>query len=345
MSATKVRIAGFQLTLAKNISIGEFYRTLEAAHGIETNVSGKTNLLLTDVTQGYIVGAILVYKGDKKSVATRKAKADGLLIDRIKLKENQEGTEVSFFCINPRNLKGVFYKYMGGPAHTSYAKIFKRQHDQVRKQLTKEKVKEFSKLSSNTQITKNSRHKAIKYYSGAFEFSYLLRPYDIDALLKNYMEISHVEVSAEEALSGSSIFSPLSPFAGNTRVKIATEKKTPINVISTAIKSTFQSFSQPSKIKVLKLYGRSLLGNQIEYSLGDNITHYGEMTYDDYIDLMPPGYWESYTSSGAIKELIRTISSNPTIFGKPSISTTWKLKSIRDLIKEKNSEATDGITT
>ena len=134
----KVKILGFQLELAKNISVGEFYQQLESIEEQEILIHGKTHILLTDIVKDYICGVFLTYKTNKKSLATQKDKSGELIVNKATLKPGEHGTEVSVFCVNPVTLKGLFYSYSGAASPTGIQSFFRKQHGVIKRQKIKD---------------------------------------------------------------------------------------------------------------------------------------------------------------------------------------------------------------
>lgn len=335
MSATKVNIVGFTVSMSSKISLGEYFQYLERSSGSEIQISGQKHFLLTDIHDDYITGLTLSFKSDKKSVATRLVKDNRKSqIDRIKLREDQKGTEVSFFCINPATMSGLLFSYFGGPTIRSIQKILESPYKKLQRELISEKCKELSKLSNHPDIKRISKDKAINFYSGNFKIDMIFKKLDIKTLVKNFSEIRNIEITASNALDNAPIFSPIVPFSSKSKISINTDKTTGIQVLRESVINLYKKFKHPDEVEALKIYGKSLTDETLSFQLGENIKHFKQMTYDDYMELLPDQFWEDYKKSEAISLLLKIIKLEHIYFGGKIKHETWKLPSREDLIRE-----------
>ena len=126
-----VNILGFKLEFSNNISIGEFYQALESIENQELKIAPKTYISYLDIKSGYIIGLILSYKTNKKSLATKRDNEGDLIVTISEMAPGEYMTEANVFCINPYTLKGLVYSYIGSTSANAFKSIFRKCHSNV----------------------------------------------------------------------------------------------------------------------------------------------------------------------------------------------------------------------
>lgn len=323
----KVKIVGFELEIAKNISIGEFFQQLEAIEGKEVAIYSKKHVLLTDVVDGFICGLILTYKDNKKSLATQKDSDGDLIINKSELKKGEHGTEVCVFCLNPSTKKGLLYNYTGSASPTSINELFRRQHETIRLSKIKDRKNQLSDFGKRN--IDNLDKKARDMYWGKFALNILVTPSDLEKLLPKYQEIHKIVLRADNALDDAGCFTPIEPMTKKAHLQLDLHKDSPILEVKKLVKSIFQPFSSWKKEQTLRLIGLSHSGDILELAVGDNQDNFGKLDYDDYVDLLPSTKWKNYSTCNALTKLITECSEQTEIFGVIG-DTSWKLFSAKD---------------
>ncbi len=324
----KVKILGFRLSLAKNISVGEFYQQLEAVEEKEISINGRTHILLTDIVNDYICGVFLTYKTNKKSLATQKDKNGDLIVNKATLKPGEHGTEVSVFCINPSTLKGLFYNYNGAASPTGIQKFFRDQHNAVKRL----KIDDYKNQITDFR-TKNidgASKKARKMFEGDFHLRILVTPSDLEGIIPRYKEIHQVILRAEDALANAGVFSPIEPMTKKAHLQVDLYKENPTKEVGRLIRKIFSPYASWKKDRVLRVVGLSHSGDALELAVGDNQDHFGVIDYDDYVELLPLLRWKEYTECEALLKLIAQCDGMSEVFGITN-GADWKITSAKDL--------------
>jgi hypothetical protein len=329
----KVRTLGFQLALSDGVALGELFQQLESVEDKEIKISSKKGLIYTDVVNGLICGLILSYKSNKKSLVTQRDKDGDLKVTKNELKDNEHGTEVSIFCLNPGSLKGLFYSYSGGVSATGMSDILKQSHDAVfrrAKEQYRKEITEFGKTPIN-HINQKIENK----FKGFFDFKLLVTPSDLNTLLSMYSEITKIELNSSNALADSGMFTPLEDVAKGSSIRVNFDRGSKADNIKSIVKSVFQPFAKQQKETILRLYGMSHLGQELSLRVGENSEDFGRSDYDDFVDNLPKEKWKDYKISIALENLIRIIKETEVVFGNIPDTTSWKLLSAKD-INERN---------
>lgn len=330
MTATKVSAVGFELSLAKNIEFSEFYQQLESIEETEIRVYGKNHVLLTDIVDNYVVGLVLSYTGDKKSIATSKSEKGELLVQKGELLANQHKTEAALFVLNPDNLKGVMFRYYGSMSATGFHKFLEKQHNILWRRKVKDKVQE---LSQHGDKDKEKAQKAArKFFSGNLKLKVMVRKNDLKKLIAKYKTISSLEARVGPEFETSQKFEPLRVVSKGTSISVRLDNNGwKPNQIRTAITNTINGIGQ-SEFEALSLVGRDLHGEVLREYLGENMEHFFKLDYDEYVALLPQIRWRDYQTCRAMKQLTSIIKDAKVTFGKPKKVSTWKLKSAKDLV-------------
>ncbi|MDO7083249.1 hypothetical protein WNY51_06550 [Pseudocolwellia sp. AS88] len=323
----KVKIIGFELEIAKNISIGEFFQQLETIEGKEIPIYSKKHILFTDVVDNFICGLILTYKTNKKSLATQKDSEGDLIINKSELKAGEHGTEVCVFCLNPSTNKGLLYSYNGSASPTSINELFRKQHEIVRLNKIKDRKNQLTDFGK--KHIENVDKKAREMFWGQFSLKILVTPSDLDNLLPKYQEIHKIVLRADNALDDAGCFTPIEPMTKKAHLQLDLHKDSPIKEVKRLVKSIFLPFSSWKKEQTLRLIGLSHSGDTLELAVGDNQDNFGKIGYDDYVDLLPSTKWKNYTSCPALMKIIKETSEQTEIFGV-ICDTSWKLFSAKD---------------
>jgi len=328
----KVNILGFEIKLAKGVSIGDFYQQLEAIEDHEIKLKSRTTIMYTDVVDHLMCGIVLSYKSNKKSLVTARDTDGNLTVTKNILKSNEHGTEVSLFAINPDSLKGIFYSYSGSVSPTGFSELFKKRHDvdlKHKKQSYRDELTQFgSKKISN--LTK----KISKKYSGSFSLRLLATPADLNKLLSRYSEIKHVVLRATNALSEGGRYTPMEQFSKKSSIMIDLEEGGLIQDIKNTIKKVFGPYANQQKETTLRLIGLAHSGEELSLVVGDNSDNFGRINYDEYVDLLPRVKWKDYKKCEALTRIIGKVRDTDVVFGPPSIDNSWKISSAKDMNTE-----------
>lgn len=332
MKGTKVRISAFTLDFSENLGFGDFYQQLEIMEKKEIKLfQGRRCVLLTDVSDDYVVGLALNYRDDKRNVITKINKKSELEVIKNSLKKNEHNTEATVFCLNPKTRMGLFYSYMGGGNIYTLKKLFQTAHRKAWKCLVKEKAKELTQLNQNAD-KKKCREKAENFYSGNFTFNIKMQQKDIDDLIKIFGQIDALEVSVDHLIGNIPEFSPVNHLQKRSKLSFLVADQFRKSNISQNIKDLHKKFSgHGNASQIFKIVGKSLSGEEISGIIGDNIEDFGTMSYDSYIEKLPDDIWDNYKSSASSAAIQSIMSNKKAIFGKTTKKETWKIPSAKDI--------------
>ena len=328
--ATSVKVVGFELIFSKNIEFGEFFQRLESKEKIKEKLGTRDVILYTDELDGYVVGLLLSYKGDKKSFITEEASHEKLAISKQKLRKGQHSSEANIFVINPESKMGLFYQYFGSISSSSFSRYLKVVHDRVKRNNIKEKKKEV-KGAGKVSNEKAGKEAEI-YFEGDFEFIVKATEKDIDKVLSSYQSISGVDVSVEGAIPDAHIFSPPAGYISTSSFHVGFKRNKGaafLEQVKSHVKGIVKKVKDTERDRVLKVMGKTFSGEEMATYIGDNLECFGEMDYDRYVDFLPDDYWENYLSSMAVKNIIKIIGENDHIFGSAP-NKKWKWASKKD---------------
>lgn len=318
--ATKVKIVGFEMKLANNVTLIDLFQAASSSSGQELKINGRLTYSLCHRLDHYMAGVVLRYKGDRKSIETLMDDDGNLRVEKATLKEGHRSTEASLYCINPTTLKGVFYQYAGSISTTGFYKLLKASHDRIVKQKIKDKVNELTNFELN-KVSKHSREKAKKearaMYSGKFELTLVLKELDINAVIDKLHRLDKIQIKASSALDKAPLFQPLEPWSESAEVTVRLSAPNDRTKLVQSIKEFVSSITVPitSKGKAIKLIGKSATGQDEWYWLGENLQHYGTINYDDYVEQLPYPLWVDYPSCSAMNELKTVLRNHQPVFG------------------------------
>ena len=321
---------GFKLKLAKNLSVAEFFQELERFDDKEVTIQSRVRVPYFDVKDNYIVGCVLTYKTNKKSLVSERDGAGDLIVKKSELGEGEHGTEVSMVCINPSNLHGLFYSYTGALSHMALHELLKKAHTSLKKQRKKDFKNQLTQLSDKPVA--NLAQKLEEEYSGDLEFTALSTQSDLNSMLDEFSEIQELVVRSEDILSAAGTYSPLDPFARSATISVSIEKDPTFSIknLLTAIKGSFSHYNNYGAADRFMIRGIALNGEEIRRVVGENANEFGSESFDDFVSKLPVSKWKLYKNSTALKDLMDTIKAKTVIFGtKPK--KPWKLQSAKDI--------------
>ncbi len=324
----KVKILGFELEMKSGVSVGEFYQQLESYEDKEIIILGKTNVIYTDVIDGYICGIVLNYKSNKKSIVTTRDSDGDLMVRKDKLKKGEKGTEVSLFVINPETMKGLFYSYAGATSPSALGEIFKKCHQKVHTYKVADYKSELTNcgMKDVSDIAKKVRNK----FPGKFDFTLLVTPSDLSDVLQQCKEVSQVTVRARDVLSDGGTFAPLDSIAKKSTVAVDIDPGADIGLIRKVVKNVFKPFVESEKENALRIYGTAYDGESLSLKVGENCDHFGWYHYDEFVDYLPKRKWKKYKKCEALGLLIKKMCEHSVVFGSIPKKNEWKLKSVKD---------------
>jgi len=332
----KVNILGFEIGLAKGVSTGDFYQQLEAIEDHEIKLKSRTTIIYTDVVDHLMCGIVLSYKSNKKSLVTARDADGNLTITKNTLKNNEHGTEVSLFAINPGSLKGIFYSYNGSVSPTGFRELLKKRHDidlKFKKQSYRDELTHFG----GKEIS-NLPKKVSKKYSGSFSLRLLATPTDLNKLLSKYKEIKHILLRATNALSEGGRYTPMEEFSKKSSIMIDLNEGSLIQDVRNTIKKVFTPYAKQQKETTLRLIGLAHSGEELSLVVGDNSENFGRINYDEYVDLLPKDKWKDYKECEALTRIIEKVRKTDVVFGPPLLNKDWKISSAKDINTEKEKE-------
>lgn len=321
MSATKVNALGFEIKLANNVTMGQFFKALKVRADTEITVSPTTHVHYVDTSNGYVIGLILTYKNHRRYMEAKRDDSGALLVSKLEVAQGANGTEVNVFVLNPETCKGVLFTYFGSISAGRASRLFCDIHDSMRDQLVDAYVVASGAKSDYAQRKKRAIARA--HYSGAFALDVLVSVNDLDGLLAQFQSFSKVEIRAVEGLTDAPLLSPLKDFAHTAGVDLGIDPKANQSQVKQALKNAFASLNPTAKGKTLRLIGAALTGDDLALRLGENRVDYGVHNYDDYVLELPDDQWSNFQSCSAINRAIDIVKSYKATFGEPNGSATW----------------------
>lgn len=321
MGATKVHALGFQLNLAQNITIGEFFGAMKAQADTEIEVRPTTHVLYVDTKESYIIGLILTYRNHRRYMEAKRDESGALLVSKFEVEPGANGTEVNIFILNPETCRGILYTYFGSISAGRTWRLFRNIHDSIRNNLINAFVDHSGAKSESAR--KKKRTWARNHYIGDFALDVLVSANDLDGLLKQYKSISKVEIRAVEGLTDAPLLSPLKDVTHTANVDLGIDSKANQSAVKKALKNAFSYLDPSVDGKTLRLIGEAVTGEELALRLGENRVDYGTHNYDDYVVELPDDKWENFPDCPAIKRAIDIVKSYKATFGEPSASTAW----------------------
>lgn len=321
MSTTKVNALGFEIKLADNVTMGQFFKALKARADTEITVSPTTHVHYVDTSDGYVVGLILTYKNHRRYMEAKRGDDGALLVTKLEVEPGANGTEVNVFVLNPETHKGVLFTYFGSISAGRAWRLFRDIHDTLRAEL----VEEFVLHSGARSETAKSKKRVLarKHFSGNFAFEVLVSVKDLDGLLAQFSNVNKIEIRALEGLADAPLLSPLRDFADTASVDLGIDSKANQSDVRAAIRKAFAAIDPRAKGKTLRLIGAALTGEELALRLGENRVDYGVHDYDDYVLELPDDRWSNFANCKAIKRAIDIVKSYKATFGEPSRSLEW----------------------
>jgi hypothetical protein len=321
MSATKVNALGFQLKLAENITIGEFYSAMQSHADAEIEVKPTRHVLYVDKKDGYIIGLILTYRNHRRYMEAKRDENGALLVSKLEVEQGANGTEVNVFILNPETCRGILYTYFGSISAGRTWRLFRNIHESVRIEKIERYVRN-SGAKTESAITKK-RGFARKHYKGDFSLDVLVSESDLDGLLRQFRSFSKVEIRAVEGLTDAPMLSPLRDVTHTANVDLSIDHKAKQSAVKKALKEAFASINPSSIGKTLRLIGADLSGEELSLRLGENRNDYGTHNYDDYVVELPDDKWADFQSCPAISRAIAIVVAYKATFGQPTGSASW----------------------
>jgi hypothetical protein len=323
----KVKVQGFQIGFASNISFSEVFQLLESFSETKRHHHGDEYIYYVDEKENIATGLILRLSNVKSGITT-KTDADGnLVVDITTLNDDQTSTEATIFCVNPETGRGLAYSYRRSSTTSLLRTIFKEAHSAVRTSKIKDLTKQYSKLDSTKSGTASK--KANEDVKGNFTIKLLSTPATIQTILESYDAIDSISIGAEEALENSGVYSPESPYVSKAKLAISF---TNIHSNLLLIKKYINKITKNrTKEDAIRIHGQLEDGVQKWFTVGDNISEFGVLEFDRYIELLPDSLWKEYVDCPALTNLMSKIDSNSSVFGDIPINTDWRLPSAKNL--------------
>jgi len=325
----KVTVKGFSLNFTKEVSTADFLQEIERFEGQEITILGKKLFLYTNIVNNFIVGIILRYKDNKKSIITEEVGKE-LEFKIDKLKAGQHGTEVSLFAINPDTLHGVFYSYSGCTGANDYKKLFHKAFSSSLKQKHKDKRNELTNFGKKN--IKNLNSKVSKLLPTTFEFSLLTSKSDLSSILSKLNQIDKVTLKATNALIDSGKYTPLTHISRNCRIEVDIDKNSHIDTVKKHIRNVFSAFSKQKEETALRIRGKTHMGSEIDQVIGDNLNDFGYLDFDDYVNTLPSQKWKEYTSCLGLSAILKILIDKVSIFGPCPLDDQWRHSSTKENI-------------
>lgn len=319
----KVNVVGFELSFAKGIEIPELFQLLESGQDKEHKHGKDRYIYFTQLLGGIIVGVVLRFKSDKKTIATTKDENGELIIDIKTFAEEKYSTEVSLFAINPNSLRGVCYSYLGSLSETILIDMFRKPHDRLKGDNIKSLTEQYSRHEKGDKQL--ALLKAQGECSGYFTLSILTTPADVETLISNYDTITAVEVKAKGAFDKGGKFEPNSNLIKSSKVNVVFENVS--SGYTEIVKYIKKLSSNKTEDEIIKLRGKLASGKNKWFEIGDNISDFGVLEFDSYVKDLPQDKWTNYVSCNALGKIIYILNSKTTIFGEPSDCDKWRLPS------------------
>lgn len=321
MSTTKVNALGFEIKLADNISMGQFFKTLKERADSEITVKPTTHVHYVDTSDGYVVGLILTYKNHRRYMEAKRDDDGSLLVTKLEVEPGANGTEVNVFVLNPETQKGVFFTYFGSISAGRAWRLFHEIHENLRSELVETFVSQSGAASENAKSKK--RALARKHYGGKFALDVLISVKDLDDLLAQFSRLSKIEIRAMEGLADAPLLSPLKNFSDSASLDLRLNQNANQSDLKAALRTAFSAINPSTKGKTLRMIGAALTGEELALRLGENRVDYGAHNYDDYVLELPDDRWSNFSNCRAIKRAIDIVKSYKATFGEPSGSHGW----------------------
>lgn len=321
--STKVKIIGFEIKPASNISFNDLFQAIKMDCGKEGTIKNKITYSLCGERDHYMAGIVLSYKGDRKNLTTLKEPDGKLRVEKSTLRKGQYSTEANIFCINPVSLKGVIYQYSGSLSAGGFYDLLNNAHKRILKAKIEDKIQELTNFGLSKVSLRKARKKAREFYKGKLELVLLIKPLDIDEIARRLPEINEVEIKASSALDDAPLFAPLNTFSKRVSVKVGVEQPKDASLLVTSIKELTASLGISPKDQALKLVGKNARGEHDWYYLGQNLTHYGTVKYDEYIDQLPETVWDEYVNCSALSDLMMVVRNHGPTFGPAPGPKNW----------------------
>ncbi|MCH8478704.1 MAG: hypothetical protein LAT56_12275 [Wenzhouxiangella sp.] len=207
----RVDVVGFKILPFSGVEIGEVFQSLENKTDTEMSLQIGTVVPYFTVVEGWIVGQLIRFRSNKKSIVSKRDENGDLLVDKQELASDEHGTEVTIMALNPSTLRGVFYSYRGAVTPNGLKRIFQYSFSEIRRQKIKELRNQLTQFGDKKVVAIDKRIQASFPYD--FDLKLLSTPRDVDQVLKHFQEISSVHVNSEDALSKAGFFSPLEAYS------------------------------------------------------------------------------------------------------------------------------------
>lgn len=303
---------GFEMEFAKNININDWYGKIREGLDNKYTIGESNHSIYAAEFKNYLIGLILTYKNQK--VYLEAIETEQLLkFVKNQIQQGHEGIEANLFAINPATRHGVIASLHGTISSSKVAKLFRCIHDKVKHGLIQERLDHLE--HEYPDIDEKKLKKSVnKEYEGSFDFAYKLSKHDLETALSYFKDYERMNISFVDGLPSDSLFRPLSKSAHRAKIEVKFDKKNDATITASGIRRFFKG---ASTYKALKLYGRSMAGEQDTISLGENKIGYGKFSYDDYVMGLPTEWPNEIPTCIATAMIMEVIAGNPLIFGKP----------------------------
>lgn len=323
----KVKIQGFQVKFSANINFSEVFQLLESYSDTKRHHHGDEYIYYVDEKDNYATGLILRLSDVKSGITTKTDASGNLVVDLTRLDDEQTSTEATIFCINPNTGRGLAYSYRRSATTSLLRTIFKEAHKVVRNSKVKDLTKQYSKFNSNNN--ESASKKANEFFKGNFEIKLLTTPATIETILESYDAIESISIGAEAALQNSGVYSPESPFVSKAKLSISfTNIHSNLLLIKKYINKITSNRTEEDAIRI---HGLLEDGEHKYLNVGENISEFGVLEFDRYIELLPEGLWKDYINSPALINLLSRIESNSGVFGDCPIDSEWRSPSAKNI--------------
>lgn len=199
----KINILGFRWKLPAHVTLAEIFTQLQQIRGAEEEFAGHSRLVFVGETRRYHTGLLLTSKTNRRFCELRRQRR-GFHIDVREVAAGNSLVDFNFFVMHKQTARGL-YQYHHQSFHPN---VFSRFCGAQCAQLQQRKIAE-AVAQIGGAITERQRHDIEQRFSGALDWSLLIRPENFEAIVRQLQRISDfhfnfttVEAEEERLLRG-----------------------------------------------------------------------------------------------------------------------------------------------
>ncbi|WP_449246122.1 hypothetical protein [Desulfarculus baarsii] len=188
----------------------------------------ERKLIFAEIFEDYWAGLFVSVRDQSKVAELQNANSMekvGIIVRSFD--DDVKPIEFNFFAINRTTKMGVYLHYHRSASLSQFSRYFLSIFHKYADEMIKEKLEEMVSNSIGT-IAKRKQKALAKNIKGRFDFSQIIMPGELDAVLQEFSEIGEFSFNYSELVLSERVFLPFKDTFNTIYHKVSFSKKSPI---------------------------------------------------------------------------------------------------------------------